>query len=1001
MISNVEDVHESTQTWRVREQTNLGKLAGVSGVKTVIKSASPAPSAGSCTRYTEEELTVLSAHEAGHLKQRILFESPATLKQAKQQLSIIKAEISRLNDEHKAALEADWEECRTKFRRTCYRNMDYSMRGYECAEVFDVQPGDIRPIRELRKLKGMFTASGFEPPMETLINELSEVKGIDLGSVGVARVGKIQVLLTQIGDYAGVEGSSESMKRPLIIPYGRFDGCVVRFVLSYQVYDYDKGWTEYVLKRIERRARLREATRDLRKRADRCYSLMREACFGSSHPMLTYTEGGTVANLENHREAGLISLADAETCGFKGDHSSYAPSRALNDRALLGFRWNGSVTVLAKEDCVSIMQTPLPQFQCSVQLPLSRPQSVEDWNRDASIHADNLERELKRKFDGQTIVRVDGASFYAGLRPLRTESLSSSTSVKVEVAGSGPFLVGTEARGDAIDDQSLFQAAAELKTLSNARDVRFQLYRSIGELKDLPKSWTTGKDFLLFCCRDLPRMGKDGAMALLAKLPDQIRGYKAIIGMWLAWKFAIKPTIDDINTVRSNTIEYLSEIRKTLSETVEKSLGSTSVLHFRRRIPGYESDKLIRGQDGSVDYVDFPSALRWADKVEVAFDTSITCKPTCHIARHVDQGSGRADVVHRTREVSSVTVTNVGEDSGERAYRTIVQLDRFPEIRVANAELGIQYVVPKGDKYSYTTVAVAGRHGTTGINEIYAVGERPSYSEEVYRQKLSKVLQLVDSETPQGSLRVELPVIAKNEVELTSYASFWLADLFGFLTDYNSELGQSLLSPEGGLSSTITGWARTASVIAETLWSKLDAVFTTWELTPLSFVYDWFTTSGTLSRALNALARGVHADAAPQPREGVWACRRVELYTGYPLYGVTSRAECYYTDWAYHAFCYPEFGGNAPTPITGCRASVMAAPTRCVLRRVVSFAREEGLKVPLRRSGLYRVRRGEFGVSSSEWASLLTPRIQIKLDTDKINTLFALVAQIINPGEIK
>lgn len=102
--------------------------------------------------------------------------------------------------------------------------------------------------------------------------------------------------------------------------------------------------------------------------------------------------------------------------------------------------------------------------------------------------------------------------------------------------------------------------------------------RSVLELKDLPASAKQGRDFLRFI-RRMPRMKK---LAILGKtLGSAAKAY-------LAYKFAIEPTSQDVRAVIKNGWEYLSTLRRGLSKIVDRVdpylSDDSAPIHLRRMV---------------------------------------------------------------------------------------------------------------------------------------------------------------------------------------------------------------------------------------------------------------------------------------------------------------------------------------------------------------------------------------------------------------------------------
>lgn len=549
-------------------------------------------------------------------------------------------------------------------------------------------------------------------------------------------------------------------------------------------------------------------------------------------------------------------------------------------------------------------------------------------------------------------------------------------------------------QSDLSDSQQESLAASSVEHLRNKKDYVFNLVRSIAELKDSKETFKQGYDFIRWYAQatkngELAEVLTNGGFRLrfVETLRRTRSGVMALISVYLASKFAIQPTIEDILTVKRNSQEWLLSTRRALSDTIRglKKVES-NILHIRAKFRGLDAVRrkeltdIVRIAGGNSEVVEISSIQSFGMP---AF------------------GYGRIGEEHQP------TFSLEEWDPGDSFQWLFPQQTPF-QINlgaVAGDLTSVDYscVLPPVSRSFYTsdrTKEVTNELDARLVSGSLRINGKNLVSDEftLDEDEAAKLL----AESASEYLSVPVPGYVRNQVEGVAFARYRLDNLVELL-------GQdSLLQGLEKLELLANQLADTLFVESDKAFSQsvygrlfaagkqafdgvidvaplLDAIFVAWQIYPLSFVYDWFTTSDSVVQMINNMSKSWFIPAPPS-LEGVWMTKRVELLGGRPgLQLVDSTCSYYVSDW-WTAKCRT-IGHGTESPYAYW-ASPQRVMTTCSLRY------ELDCEVKLERTGLYAVKRGEF--IANGWETFL-PQVQVKLNAGKVGTLLGILAGFLQP----
>lgn len=501
--------------------------------------------------------------------------------------------------------------------------------------------------------------------------------------------------------------------------------------------------------------------------------------------------------------------------------------------------------------------------------------------------------------------------------------LGERRSVDLALGGDGLVEAGTA------DPQKELRAYATLTSLTKASDYTFHLIRSIGELKDSRETFKQARDFLRWLKRPIVK----------GLTPKKV--YAGIAGAYLAWKFAIEPTIQDIKTVTDNTVEYLTDIRRSLRELVVGLTGGTSIYHARAAYAsgrGIVSGRVQLHADNA-SFGEVKYSLNWTRRY--VHPLHVFPKFSGPVDFTID-AVGSSDPEHR-----DVVVQPLGDTRQPSFQATIIE----------EADDGQQWSrsFPGGASWIYD--------GDPSLSEQDMAGARIH---------CHRVQQLSAFATPYTirDLATGTLFAMYHADEIVQLGTSGRLDL-GTITDYMNQIV------------ALESWLKNPDAqraCGKELLRHADVPFVAWQLTPLSFIYDWFTTSGTIVEALNSLSRTA-LEAIPAPLHGVWQSERHELMAAVPNLRLRSRA------------CHEKVREWTVVEVSRRFSDLRrfyAAPARSTIFYDTVWDPSPGTAT-FRRTGLYRFRRGEYEPHGLDKLDVYMPRLHLDINADKLVTLSAMI----------
>lgn len=497
-------------------------------------------------------------------------------------------------------------------------------------------------------------------------------------------------------------------------------------------------------------------------------------------------------------------------------------------------------------------------------------------------------------------------------------------------------------------------AYSTVSSLTKARDYQFQWFRSLMELKDtkqtmatIAKTASAGRGFLnwLASTKTWNQALRNRWQAQLSSLVPRFgTGLRLLSASYLSWKFAIEPTLADVETVISNTTDWLFEIRRALRYVLEDLNDRRNTFHARAKYGDSRRD-LRLGR-----YVDLNPQDR-----SIEISVPVTIKWPCLI-QNVVPGMIGGDTPAVYQEPPHPVVSGVVDWPFPRATLTT-------RVFTQSGLHSINQVVSGGSAHQVFDASSRQPYLNSRIE--------PSTMDISVHDIERFIFEKVFSD---DALVERIPIYGQSYTSGVVFAEYRIEDLLALL----SHSGSALAGFDGLVASLYTG--------AEELLTRLDLVKTAWELTPLSFVYDWFTNSSTIVTVLANAARSNWSvyNQVPLAINGIHETRRNELLLGTPLYRPTGcRVQEYCSSYSVPSIGGVEFIGRPYQPI-------MIPETTIRTYRLVLECTDD--KVHLERSGLYRVRRGE--QTGYESLTDYLPRLSVSINGGKILSLSALIANL-------
>ena len=555
-----------------------------------------------------------------------------------------------------------------------------------------------------------------------------------------------------------------------------------------------------------------------------------------------------------------------------------------------------------------------------------------------------------------------------------------------------------DASTDQVDEQLEALAASTVRSLRNKSDYVFNLPRSIGELKDSKGTFKQGYDFLRWVARgtrtrnSLPQAAKVAGSVILERTGS---ASLAIVAAFLAWKFAIQPTIQDCLTFKSHTAEWLLATRRHLMETIKTLENlSSNILHIRSKFRATDAFK-------QKSLTNLAEHVGMSDDVIVEM-TQSTVFSSPALLVECQSGGPPEELQHLSQyHLESIDWT---------PYTGCSAMQNLPGARLDIARYG-SGGPDDGPVASLAAPANLVTASCQFLNERWASATKEirTASSASLREGIG-ITNLDDLKAcyeRQAWPKAEVTGYLKNQIEGVAFARYVFSDVLEFLEMDRQNSGlESLLK----LVTQLCDWdklfdaayktaSKDKSFVAEqvdriaAIEASWDLVYVAWQLTPLSFIYDWFTTSDSIVTILNNFETEYFVPAPPA-MEGIWVTKRCELLAGRPgLTIYSSKMQHYVSEWWTGCIRQQTY---APTSSGGGLRSeqrhYVASPKTVMSSMKLIYKPDR--EVQLARSGLYVAKRGEF--ISGGWETFL-PQIQVKLTTGKVGTLLGLLAELIAP----
>lgn len=546
------------------------------------------------------------------------------------------------------------------------------------------------------------------------------------------------------------------------------------------------------------------------------------------------------------------------------------------------------------------------------------------------------------------------------------------------------------AQANSLTSEVMLQAAGSVASLLKREDTSFRLVRSLLELKDTRDTARPMSDFVTFL-NDV----YNGSV----KLPKSMRlrggiragwsGLRLLASVYLTTKMAIQPTIADADTLINNTLKWAVDARRSLASILDElEKSKTNVLHYRvKRTVGAPSSELVvtltendsgsgvktgtmslqqfitmegRALAGSV-YMDAAPGIPWLESLPSLDEEMPSLRENeLHLPIKYEKGEDS-------------TLLESYADGNSWQYRVKPESGLYPSaVKYSTENIAEPVSVrfwwkrPKGD------TSEAATHPTAVLSD-------------QQRRILSALPLQADWNSQPG-----VEAVVFNHVTVTAFARYSVdvvreyrdALQSGSLTNRLFELlthFESLDAAAAGIASCVAG-------------SHKDEIRIIWDLTPLSFVFEWFSTVGNVIDRLNAFAE---ERVAPLPTslDGTWGTERCELLAGMPaLEPISFTADAQVTRWhvGVSRLTY-NIGAEADgVPLRKSKWIGYATAGAATVTYHLNY--QEGAVKHLTRTGLYRTIRG---MVTPTFGEILTPQVHVRLNGGKISSLVALLVSFL------
>lgn len=565
--------------------------------------------------------------------------------------------------------------------------------------------------------------------------------------------------------------------------------------------------------------------------------------------------------------------------------------------------------------------------------------------------------EAKRLGTSWGIQREDSSTLPGYNRFLMNADYSAST----------PQLVDPDTDQD--DEVKRALTFSRLQSLHGEEDREFVLARSIGELKDLPETVKGSMEFLKFLgsLRNNP-----------IKAVSRLKTLQDLAGFYLGYKFAIAPTVADVKTLLSNTREYLVETRRTCVQLAQQVEHPTTRVMRRYRASDYPKyDKELGTFESQL-----PVTTRYVtDTVRLEFPPALPIS-VVYIRTRPYSGEeprfqtfalNRANAwlwpqyVYASEDVSTVGVHRLVAPSDTFAKLYMDWLNNLNRSAQCDFREWAGEIPPGTDRKLWDSIP-AQRVNRLGISLSHTPPTSP-FSENGDWSTTIGGARVVGGPRPS---RFEAPIYVRNLVSGVMYADYATYALRDFLRNRGSPFTRFI--------------------------SGTDMLLTMWELAPLSFVLDWFTTSHDLWETLQNLH---DSKEVPEPENGYWSTTRCELWaalcnlnqqswacsTWIPGHDVLVQCAQSATDELVSALSeYYRIAGLYRAEASGVsRAWTYIQPRWLDIQTSLLLKGDRGI---FYRTGLYKAKRGEL-LPDFDWLTSFL-RVKLKLTASKFGTLGAM-----------
>lgn len=530
-----------------------------------------------------------------------------------------------------------------------------------------------------------------------------------------------------------------------------------------------------------------------------------------------------------------------------------------------------------------------------------------------------------------------------------------------------------------LDRNAVLNASVRAAALIRRGDTQFRVLRSLLELKDTPELKRPGQQFLAFLAS--LRKGSE-------KLPSTLRlrrvtgialnGLQLLAGVYLTKVMAIEPTISDIETCINESRRWILDARRSLTVLLDGLKKSkTNILHYRVSVttPGSPRKDVatVEVEAGPRGHVE----LRQFVTVDKAY-------ARVHALAAEDAGSNAVRLVETERLRPDLRENEREFDFAQEPVGRVIakepgaqpDLEVFPQDRIGEVQYLTENRAEASTVFTHSHVD-SFQLGSVGWN--YASPEPDVGSE----QKAAALKLVTEAEWP----RPEGAVYMMNRVTAVAFARYSV----DVVREYASYL------QSGSLTNIVEGLLKMESLeaavqsVGTVTALNADEVRIAWDLTPLSFVFEWFSTVGDVIDRLNAFAE---ERVAPTPTslDGLWATMRCDLLAGMPAVDITSfSADAQVMSWFVLAMRRKYPGVRDDGSDTTWDETVYAVPRKYSIRYKYTFQQRSGL-VTLSRSGLYRAIRG---MVTPTFGDIVTPHVNIRLSSGKLTSLVALLTSFL------